>query len=200
MPLLPPEPFVHPENLLANDNQSPPPGPNRWWVVHTRPRAEKAMARQLLRDSTSFFLPVCKRQWRNNGRLLQSFPPLFPGYLFLWGADEARISAIKTNLVANLLPVADQRQMQSDLMRVFGLMESGAPLTPEERLEPGTPVAIVAGPLAGLEGKVIRRGRRYHFTIEVRLLQQGVSVEIESWMFRPLSSGSTASIGGRVGA
>jgi transcriptional antiterminator RfaH len=188
MPLLPPEPFVYPETLLAEGSPPTRDASDRWWVLHTRPRAEKALARQLLRDSTSFFLPVFEQQWRNKGRLLRSYPPLFPGYLFLWGGDEARLTALKTNLVANTLPVPDQQRFHSDLARVHGLMASGAPLVPEERLEPGTLVEITAGPLAGLEGKVVRRGRRFVFVIEVRLLQQGVSVEIESWMFRPVAS------------
>jgi transcription antitermination factor NusG len=186
MPLLPPEPFVYPETLLSDDPPRDEDSSFRWWVLHTRPRAEKSLARQLLHDRTSFFLPVSHQRWRNKGRLLRSYPPLFPGYVFLRGADDARLSALKTNLVANILPVADQDQLQADLVRVRSLMESGAPLSPEEHPEPGTPVEITAGPLAGLEGKVLRRGRQFHFVIEVRLLQQGVSVEIESWMFRPV--------------
>jgi hypothetical protein len=53
-------------------------------------------------------------------------------------------------------------------------------------------VEVTAGPLAGMEGKVLRQGNRLRFLIEVRLLQQGVSVEIESWMFLPLRSAPAA--------
>jgi transcription antitermination factor NusG len=196
MPILPPEPFLYPETLLTDGPTCLPDESDRWWVLHTRPRAEKALARQLRSDNTSFFLPVLQNERRSNGRLLRSYLPLFPGYLFLWGGDDARLVAIKTNLVANILPVVNQHQLHADLVRVNGLMESGAPLVPEVLLEPGTPVEIIAGPLTGLEGKVQRRGRRFHFVVEVRLLQQGVSVEIESWMFRPLSSGAPVSVCG----
>jgi hypothetical protein len=48
-------------------------------------------------------------------------------------------------------------------------------------------VEIVAGPLAGLEGRLLRRGKGLRFTVEVRMLKQGVSVEVERWMFRPLA-------------
>ncbi len=197
MPILPPEPYIYPETLLTDGTTDLHDGFDRWWVLHSRPRAEKALARQLRSDSTGFFLPVLQNERRSNGRLLRSYLPLFPSYLFLWGGDEARMVAIKTNLVANILPVADQQQLQSDLLRVYGLMESGAPLVPEESLEPGTLVEIIEGPLTGLEGKVLRRGRRFHFVVEVRLLQQGVSVEIETWMFRPLTGASLASVGGK---
>ena len=41
--------------------------------------------------------------------------------------------------------------------------------------------------MAGLTGKVLRRGKDLHFFIEVQFLQRGVSVEIESWMFQALA-------------
>jgi transcriptional antiterminator RfaH len=49
-------------------------------------------------------------------------------------------------------------------------------------------VEIISGPFAGLEGKVLRRGKQLKLFVEVRFLQQGVSVEIESWMIQPLEA------------
>jgi transcription antitermination factor NusG len=70
------------------------------------------------------------------------------------------------------------------------MMQAGMLLAPEEQLLPGAQVAIVAGPLAGLEGKIIQRGKQLRFHVEVRLLQRGVSVEIEGWMIRLLNARS----------
>ena len=184
MPLLPMEPFISPDHLLTAP--APPPGDSCWWVLHTRPRAEKALARKVLRQEMSFFLPLYEKRWRSRGRLLCSHVPLFPGYLFLHGDREARRRAFETNLVANCLPVPDQEQLRTDLYGVYQLMTSGAPLTPEQRLQPGTRVEVVAGPLAGLEGTVLRAGTRMRFYIEVSFLQRGVSAEVEGWMIRPL--------------
>jgi hypothetical protein len=41
MPILALEPFVYPEDLFAA-SESAVAGDCRWWVLHTRPRAEKA--------------------------------------------------------------------------------------------------------------------------------------------------------------
>jgi transcriptional antiterminator RfaH len=185
MPLLPLEPFVSPATLLVD---GPPDGAAegpRWWVLHTRPRTEKSLARQCLRRGLAFFLPLHKHQWRNRGRLLCSHVPLFPGYLFLCGDGSGRLAALETNLVARCLPVEDQARLHADLARVHRLIVSDAPLTPEERLQPGDLVEIVAGPLAGLQGKVLRRGKQLKLLVEVEFLQRGVSAEIESWMLRP---------------
>jgi transcriptional antiterminator RfaH len=185
MPLLPLEPFVYPDGLLT----SPLPGAEssgRWWVLHTRPRTEKALARRFLGRGISFFLPLYQRQWRSGGRLLRSHLPLFAGYIFLHGDEQARLHALETNLVARWLAVEDQRRLHWDLTRIYNLIVSEAPLTPEDRLLPGTPVEITRGPLAGLEGTVIRRGKQLKVFVEVQFLQRGVSVEIESWMIQPL--------------
>jgi transcription antitermination factor NusG len=184
MPLLPLEPFVFPDNLLTVpdrdwDETSP------WWVLHTRPRAEKALARRLLRRESPFFLPLCKHQWRNRGRTHCSYVPLFPGYVFLRASNQTVFQTLETNLVARILTVADQGQLQDDLARVYQVIATGAPLAPEERLQPGDLVEITDGPLAGLEGKVLRRGKQLNFIVEVQFIQRGVSVEIESWMIQP---------------
>jgi transcriptional antiterminator RfaH len=185
MPLLPLEPYVYPDDILSsppNDDD----GSSQWWVLHTRPRAEKCLARRFLDRGLSFFLPLHKREWRNQGRRFCSHVPLFPGYIFLYGNHEARWDAVKTNLIANVLPVGDADELRADLSRVYQLMLSEAALTPEERVPLGTPVEIISGPLAGLQGKVAGHGKQLRFLVEVRFLQRGVSVEIERWMFEPL--------------
>jgi transcriptional antiterminator RfaH len=184
MPLLSPEPFVFPDDLLTRPATAGDTGVS-WWVLHTRPRSEKAIARTLLHAQTAFFLPVYQRQWRKRGRMFSSYLPLFPGYVFLYGDSQARLRALETNLVANCLTVGDQRQLHTDLARVYSLIASGAPLSPEARMQPGALVEIVSGPFAGFEGKVLQRGKRLKLTVEVQFLQQGVSVEIESWMLQP---------------
>jgi transcriptional antiterminator RfaH len=187
MPILPPEPFILPENLL----EQPFPavvGECCWWVLHTRPRAEKSLARRALDQGLPFFLPLYNRQWQSRGRLFSSHLPLFPGYLFVFGDYYARLESLRTNLVAQALPVIDQARLHEDLRRVYHLMVSGVPLSPEERLQPGDLVEVTAGPLIGIGGKVLRRGKKLKLFVEVHLLQQGVSVELESWMIRPLES------------
>jgi transcriptional antiterminator RfaH len=184
MPLLPPEPFVYPDDLLTG----PVPRPDeetRWWVLHTRPRTEKALARKLFHQQQGFFLPLYKKQSRTNGRLLTAHVPLFPGYLFLRGNASTRLAALQTNHVARVLDVPDAAVLHTELARVYVVMEKGLPMAPEERLQPGSPVTITAGPLAGLEGKVIRRDKRLRFVVEVHFIQRGASVEVEGWMLEP---------------
>jgi transcription antitermination factor NusG len=186
MPILPLEPFIYPDNLLIADAESTP-GEERWWVLHTRPRAEKALARRLLSRTRPFFLPLFQKQWRSNGRSFRAHHPLFAGYVFLFGDTHDRLQALETNMVARVLPVEDQAEMQRDLARVHELMVSGASLWPEEQLEPGACVRIISGPLMGMEGKILTRHNKLRFFVEVQFLQRGVSLDIESWMIERIS-------------
>jgi transcriptional antiterminator RfaH len=197
MPILPLEPYVFPDQLLENPEDARQED-GRWWVLHSRPRAEKAIARRLLKRNQPFFLPLFKRQWRSNGRLFNAHVPLFSGYVFLFGNSQSRLHALETNLVARVIPVEDQTQLQRDLVQVHQLMKSGVSMVPEDRLQPGMYVEIVSGPLAGIEGKILARNNRNRFFVEVRFLQQGVSVDIEGWMIRPVTKDCQAAIAGAV--
>lgn len=186
MPLLPAEPSVYPSSLfddLAVDGQSH----LRWSALYVKARAEKAVARKLLSHGLSFFLPQHRQQWRSQGRLRSSYLPLFPGYVFLLADDDARIRVLETNLVLRFLHVEDQEQLCADLARVHRLIEAGLPLTPVERLKPGTLVEVTSGVLEGTRGKIVRQGRQLQFIVEVQFLQRGVALEIDGRFIRPVS-------------
>jgi transcription antitermination factor NusG len=185
MPLLPMETYVWPDDLFSSATALERDASD-WWALHTRPRAEKSLARHLLARNLSFFLPIYQHQWRNRGRLFRAYMPLFPGYIFLRGDHQTRMRALETNQVARAIPVADAAQLRSDLARVYRMMQAGMLLAPEELLQPGAAVSITAGPLAGLEGKILRRGKQLRFIVEVNFLQRGASVEMEGWMIRLL--------------
>lgn len=184
MPVLAREIFVYPEALFE-EPEAQKPVSGTWWVLHTKPRAEKALARRLLRWNIAFFLPLFEKCRRIGATIRSVHLPLFPGYLFLCGDTDARITAFETDLVAQSLHVPDEKTLRQQLARVHRMMLANEPLHPEHHIGPGSLVEIVDGPLAGLSGKVIRRGKKLRFVVEVDLVQRGVSIELERWMFQP---------------
>ena len=192
MPVLAPEPYIYPENIIDSELEDAADligdEEERWWALHLRPRSEKSLSRRLLRNHISFFLPLYERRRRIQRRQVCSYLPLFPGYLFLRGGETARRIAIETNLVVGSLFVEDQKKFLKDLSFILRLMRSGSALSPTERLQPGMPAEIISGPLAGVRGKILRKKgtRVLRFVIEVELLQRGTSVEVESSMVQPL--------------
>jgi transcriptional antiterminator RfaH len=183
MPILMNEPSIYPSDLLA----VPHPPDTRWWVLYVKARAEKALARSLLLRQSAFFLPVYENLWKTRNRFRRSYLPLFPGYLFLHGTEENRVQALATNRVSRCIEVNDQEQLRDDLIRVHRLIQSGEPLTPEDRLQPGLAVEVVCGCLEGLQGTLVRRGKDTCLVVEVRLLNRGVSVQLEQYMVRALN-------------
>jgi len=186
MPLLPPEPARFPDSVLT-DLPYPPSSPGRWWVAYTKAKAEKALARHLRGRQVAHYLPLESNSWRKNGRSFTSFLPLFPGYLFLYGDHASRLAALESNVVSRILDVPEQRRLLNDLRRVDRMLSAEVPLERAELLMPGQSVEIIAGPLSGLQGTLIRHGGQMRLVVEVNFLRQAVSAEVEAWMVEPVS-------------
>ncbi|OAI41164.1 hypothetical protein AYO40_03730 [Planctomycetaceae bacterium SCGC AG-212-D15] len=187
--MLPQEPSVFPEDLLSAEGVQ-----GSWCVLHTRPRAEKSIARKFLRARLPFFLPQYEKKCYGGGRVRSAYLPLFPGYVFARG-EGVRDAALATNQVAQVLPVPDQQRFHEDLLRIHRLTQAEFELTPEERLCVGTRVIITAGALADMCGKVLRCGTKCRFFVEIDFLGRGVSVEVESWLLRPVNDTTLAPAG-----
>ena len=153
----------------------------RWWLLHTKSRQEKAVSRDLHSRQIGFYLPLLRRQSLVRGRLFESLAPLFPSYVFLFGTDEDRITALRTNRLAAAHAVADDESLRVDLEQIARLIATGAPLTPEARLEPGQRVRVKSGPCIGFEGTLIKRHGKSRLVVRVEQLFQGASVEIEDY-------------------
>jgi transcription antitermination factor NusG len=177
MPLLEREPDRFPPTLFAAEAAAP--AGSLWCVLHTRPRQEKSVARHLHTRRVPFYLPLVSRRLRVRGRILTSHVPLFPGYVFLLATPEERARALPAGRIANTLPVPNQPGLWQDLRQVNRLIETGAPITPEEKLVPGDLVEIRSGPLAGLNGTIVRTASGDRFVVQVHFIQQGASVLLD---------------------
>ena len=184
MPYLKAETSIFPPDLLSGFTEDP--SDRRWWVLHTKPRQEKAVARILVKGKIPFFLPLVARDHVQRGVKVHSYVPIFSGYVFLFGTDEERISSLATNRLANVLPVESGEQLLADLCQVQRLVECNAPLTVERRIVSTQRVRIKTGPLEGTEGIVERRKGKTRLVVLVRFIQQGASVEMEDWMLEPI--------------
>jgi transcriptional antiterminator RfaH len=184
MPVLARETCLFPDTLLeTSDTWS---DGSQWMVLHTKPRQEKSLARELLRWSVPFYLPLVKKTLRYGPRRRASFAPLFDGYVFMLGSENERTMTLATNRIVRILPVIDSRQLIADLRQIERLIEANVPLTVESRLQRGRHVRVRDGLLAGIEGMVLRRQGESRLLVSVNFLQRGASVEIEDFCLEPL--------------
>src|SRR5262245_16456577 len=185
MPVLPAEPEVYPLDLFAEAALERAAG-RAWWVLHTRPRQEKSLARYLHEQQVPYYLPQVRQRLRYARCQRTVYLPLFPGYLFLLAGKEGRLTALSSGRVARSLEVPDQDELWQDLRQVYRLIDSGASLTPEDRLRPGQAVEIRGGPLAGLRGTVLRTASGRRLLVQVNFIQRGASLEVEDLDLAPV--------------
>ncbi len=183
MPILPKEPDCLPSDLLDHPSSTTLP----WWLLYTKSRQEKLLMRHLRVLNLPHYGPMIMRRNRSpNGRIRTIYSPLFANYLFLRGDEEARYQAICTGCVTKATEITEVERFVSDLRQIRDLIEIGAPLTVESRIEPGENVRVKSGSFAGFEGTVIRRENERRLLVAVRFMDQGVSVKLEDCQLEPL--------------
>lgn len=186
MPILEWEPPLWPDDLLDRELSADSGAVTRWWALHLRPRTEKMLARKLRVRRVGYYLPLHERRKAYQRRIVCSRVPIFPGYLFVHGDDTDYGFTATAREVVNLIPVVEQELLLRQLRDVRRLIDTGAPITPEERLETGMPARIVRGPLAGMSGHVVRNKRGLKFVLQVQFIQRAASIEVDGTMIEAI--------------
>ena len=169
-------PIIWPEEESVSDF------PGVWWVAHTKSRNEKALAQDLIQKQVSYFLPMSWKIRRQRGRTIRCLLPLFGGYLFFCGEENQRIEVLRTNRVANIIQVKDQQRLLRELLQIEKTIRAGAVLTPHKYIKAGQHCRVTAGPLAGLQGIVLKTKSATHLVLQIDMLGQAASVEVDTDM------------------
>lgn len=161
--------------------------PGRWWIAHTKARTEKAFAWDLIAaGGVGYYLPMTRRTTFSGGRKRLGFKPLFTSYVFVCGDDECRSTCLRTNRLCTVLPVPDPPQLVTELSAVQRALAGNPELDSYDFAAVGRRCRITAGPMAGLEGVVVRRTGRATLVLEVSILRQGASLEVDLDLIEPV--------------
>ncbi len=163
-----------------------PPGSDRWFVVHTHSRQEKALAETLEARGVRLFLPLVRGVRYYGHRRRVTDRPLFPSYVFLWGTLEATYLAVSTKRVARVLPVSEQDRLDRELYSIRLALIGEAPLDPYPFLAVGRRARVVSGPLRGVEGIIQGRPTETRLVLCVHTLGQAVATEIDASLLEPI--------------
>jgi len=151
-----------------------------WFAVFTRSHHEKRVAQHLTQRGIQSFLPLYKavHQWTHYRRVALDLP-LFPNYIFVHIAAQERIRTLEVpgilSLVGHGNPPASLPDVEIESLR-SGLQSRN--FEPHPYLAVGKRVRIAAGPLAGMEGIVLRRKSGLRVVLTVDLIRQSVAVEV----------------------
>lgn len=153
-----------------------------WYALRTRSRHEKRVEDQLTARGIEPFLPLIQRwrQWKD--RRKQVAFPLFPGYCFARFSPKDRITVLSTFGVVQIIGNQDGPLPvpEAEVEAVRCLVESTLPYDPHPYLSEGMLVEVIRGPLKGLQGVLVRKGTRARFVIQVGLIHQAASVELDA--------------------
>lgn len=161
----------------------------RWFAVNTHPNSEGRAQTNLERQGWTCFCPVIDKTIRSGRRLLTQARPLFPGYLFVsldplharWRAVDSSFgvralvksgeapAAMPVGCVETLMAMADERGRVSFT----------------STLREGEDVTFMAGPFAGLMGRLHHLDAQGRVTVLLDLLGRATTIRGNARDLRP---------------
>lgn len=157
-------------------------GANAWYAAYTCPRQEKCVARMLQDRQVPYFLPLYRslRFWKDRRKEVDMV--LFPSYVFVQLPFAERLRVLQVPGVVRLVtfngvPAALPPQ---EIESLRNGLEQGIYAEPHPYLKTGRRVRVARGPLAGVEGILLRKKDKLRFVISVDVLMRSVAVELDA--------------------
>ena len=158
----------------------------RWFVCHTKPRAEKKFAALLAREKFDLYLALIESVRRYGTQKKVFTKPLFPGYVFAQITPEKKTRIYQQDLLVRALMVENEGVFLRQLADVKTVCASGLEAVLHPLIRKGTRVRVSGGPLNGLEGYVDDPVNPRGIVVSVDVLQQGLLVRLPLESLHPL--------------
>ncbi len=153
-----------------------------WYAVYTKSRAEKKVKQFLDEKEIECYLPLVKklRQWSDRKKWV--YDPLIRSYIFVKISDDREyLNVLDTDGVVCFITfegkAAKIPDKQINDIKLLLASEKELEVT-HENLEPGMDIEVIAGPLKGLEGKLLEIHGKNKVKIEIEAIGQSILVEI----------------------
>lgn len=153
---------------------------NSWYAVYTQPRHEKTVAQQFSIRSIHSYLPLYEATRRWKDRRVTLSLPLFPGYIFVRTPVEQRIRVLEVPSVVCIVGNGKPLALADDEIERLRESLKHRKAQPCSYLERGKKVRIQAGPLAGLEGTVLRKKGKLRLVVSIAAIQRSIAMEVEA--------------------
>lgn len=154
----------------------------RWFAVYTTPRHEKHVSDMLAQRQIEVFLPLYRttRRWKKSLPVVLELP-LFPAYVFVHIAREARAAVLGMPGVLSIVgssrepwPLPD---LEIEALR-SGLL--GRRAEPHPYLTVGERVRIKSGVMKGVEGILLRKKNDLRVILSLNMIMRSIAVEIDA--------------------
>jgi transcription antitermination factor NusG len=158
-----------------------------WFALRVRSNCERRVRDILRAKEVKEFLPIyhSRRVWADRVRELDR--PLFPGYVFCQVSPPQRSLALATTGVVSMvgvhenpIPIPDE-----EIEAVRRVVESGRLLEVWPLVRIGQRIRVHRGPLAGVEGTLLKIQDRSRVAVSISLLGRSVLTQIDTAYIRP---------------
>jgi transcription termination/antitermination protein NusG len=172
------------ENMSANAGSQ---AALQWFALRVRSNFEQPVSNLLSAKGVEGFLPTyrSRRIWSDRVRELRL--PLFPGYVFCRIPAEERSLVLATTGVVSMIGVQGRPLPIDDaeIAAVRRMVDGKSPVEPWPFLRIGQRVQVRRGPLAGVEGILLRVKDACRLVVSVTLLGRSVATEIDAAYVKP---------------
>lgn len=164
--------------------------PRDWFALYTRTHHEKSVVEHLTQRGIENYLPTYQavHSWSHNRQVTLDLP-LFPNYLFVHVASHDRVRTLEVpgalSFVGNARKPSPLPELEIESLRASLQLRK---FEPHPYLTTGTRARIVAGPLAGMEGIVVRTKSHLRVVLTVDLIMQSIAVEVNADELEPCGS------------
>ena len=162
----------------------------QWYALYTRSRFEKKLLYELVSRQIEVFLPMCEILSRWKDRKKKIWVPLFPGYIFVNHVDtpENRYRVLNIPGAVHFVDTCGHPNPvpEEQIASIRRFLESSLSVDPYPYIQIGTQVEVIAGPLTGIRGMLIEKRGRFRFVLQVDMIRQAISVEIDASDVRPI--------------
>lgn len=159
----------------------------KWYVLTTKPKAEKQVSKRLTENCVENFLPLQRKLqiWHDRKKWVET--PLFNSYIFVKIEDKFRSKVFEIGGLLKYVSIGGQVCVlaEPEIERIRRLCSYSEPVTVEqENFERGEKVEILEGHFVGLHGELLQNGDKYKLKIFVEGLGYFATVLIEKNIVR----------------
>lgn len=165
---------------------------HHWYAVCTRYQHEKNAARILEYKEFEVFLPLYKARHRWKDRIKEVSVPLFPGYLFVREGLKRWLAILTTPGVSSIVSCGGQPAAIpfSEIEGIKQVVGSSLRVEPHPFLKSGDWVRVKYGPIAGVEGILLRQKNVARLVLSVEMLGKSAAVEVDATDVERISTGT----------
>lgn len=161
-----------------------------WYAAYTCANHEKRVAEHLAGRGVEYFLPLYEAVHRWKDRRVRLQLPLFPGYVFVRLPLNARLRVLQAPGVARLVGFGDMPAplADADIEALRRGLQGQVKMQPHPYVCEGQKLRILRGPLAGMEGILLRRKGRSRLVLSIDLIMRSVIVDVDAEDICPIDT------------